>query len=81
MVTDLTGLPIANASLLDEATAASEAMTMFFNALNKQDNIEIYRLNGELLQRSTVAQVNGVQLASGFYIIRCADTATKIYVP
>ena len=40
MVTDLTGLPIANASLLDEATAAAEAMTMFFNALNKQDNIE-----------------------------------------
>lgn len=40
MVSDLTGLPIANASLLDEGTAASEAMTMFFNSLNKQDAVE-----------------------------------------
>jgi glycine dehydrogenase len=36
-ITELTGLELANASLLDEATAVAEAMTMLFNARSRND--------------------------------------------
>jgi glycine dehydrogenase len=42
LVTDLTGMEIANASLLDEGTAAAEAMTMAHSIKGKEDNNRIF---------------------------------------
>ncbi|MCR9287745.1 MAG: aminomethyl-transferring glycine dehydrogenase [Bacteroidetes bacterium] len=39
-VSDLTGFPIANASLLDEGTAAAEAMALFYAIKNKRNKGE-----------------------------------------
>src|SRR3984957_4496158 len=73
MVSDLTGLPLANASLLDEGTAAAEAMTMFFNLKNKDhdhittpkffvDNHVFAQTRDLLLTR---AQPVGIELVTG----------------
>ncbi len=39
VVSDFTSLPIANASLLDEATAGAEAMNMLFHHVNRTETI------------------------------------------
>ena len=50
VITDLTGMQITNASLLDEATAASEAMTMSYQCRSlekKKDNANTFLVSSE----------------------------------
>jgi len=72
VVAELTGLPIANASLLDESTAAAEAMSMFFHLLNKGNNIERGKLfvDKEMFPQTidvlkTRAQPLGIEIVIG----------------
>ncbi|HEX9251500.1 MAG TPA: glycine dehydrogenase (aminomethyl-transferring), partial [Ignavibacteriaceae bacterium] len=52
-ITDLTALPIANASLLDEATSAAEAMIMFFNNRKKDKaNSKKFFVSNEVLPQT-----------------------------
>ncbi|MDD5472321.1 MAG: aminomethyl-transferring glycine dehydrogenase, partial [Sideroxydans sp.] len=73
MVMDLTGMEIANASLLDEATAAAEAMTMLHGLRSREDaaagknsffvSHECYPQTIELLK--TRAKPLGIELVIG----------------
>ncbi|HEX7414634.1 MAG TPA: aminomethyl-transferring glycine dehydrogenase [Bacteroidia bacterium] len=62
MVMDLTAMPIANASLLDEATAAAEAMFMFHNnrSKNKQSAEKFFVSNTCFLQTIDVVKTRAV---------------------
>ena len=46
-----------------------------------QEKVEIFRLSGQLFQETTVAQINGTTLPSGFYVVCCTGESSKIYVP
>jgi len=73
VITDLTGLPIANSSLLDEGTAAAEAMLMLFNGRSrsqKKSNALSFFVSEELFPQTrdillTRAEPLGIQLVYG----------------
>ena len=71
MVMDLTGLEIANASLLDEATAAAEAMTMSY-ALKGKPGKEVFLVASECHPQTidvvkTRASVRGITVRVSSY--------------
>jgi glycine dehydrogenase len=81
MVTDLTGLQIANASLLDEGTAAAEAMAMCF-ALRKEPSNRAFFVSGSC-HRQTIAVVETRAQPLGIEVIvgdhDCWDFAIPVF--
>ncbi|MEG1555342.1 MAG: aminomethyl-transferring glycine dehydrogenase, partial [Bacteroidales bacterium] len=73
MVIDLTGMPMANASLLDEATAAGEMMLMFFNSRSRdaiKNNVCKYFVSEDVFAHTigvmqTNADPHGIELVIG----------------
>lgn len=69
MVMDLTGMDVANASLLDEATAAAEAMNMFYGSKKKEQGNKFFVSNGVYPQTIDVlvtrAEPVGIELVFG----------------
>lgn len=69
MIADLTGMEIANASLLDEATAAAEAMTMFFaNRKGAKKNADSFFVS-ELCHPQTIDVVLGRAKPLGIEVV------------
>jgi glycine cleavage system P protein (glycine dehydrogenase) len=83
MIIDLTGMEIANASLLDEATAAAEAMTMFFHTRSKEqekNNARKFFIAGDCFPQTidvlkTRANPLGIELIIGEAKTYVADSA------
>lgn len=67
MVSELTGLPVANASLLDEATAAAEAMTVCRRSTKNGDTFFVHHdVHPQILSvLQTRAEPVGVQVVVG----------------
>ncbi|WP_417290240.1 aminomethyl-transferring glycine dehydrogenase [Corallibacter sp.] len=73
MITDLTGMELANASLLDESTAAAEAMSLLFavrDRAQKKENVNKFFVSEDILPQTlsiltTRAIPIGIELVVG----------------
>lgn len=74
MVTDLTGLDIANASMLDEATAAAEAMTLVKRMSKSASNV-FYVADDVLPQTIEVVQTRAQTFGISVQVGKAADAA------
>ncbi|MGE5626135.1 MAG: aminomethyl-transferring glycine dehydrogenase [Bacillota bacterium] len=74
MVTDLTGLAIANASMLDEATAAAEAMTLV-KRMSKSDSNLFFVADDVLPQTVEVVQTRAKPLGITVKLGKAEDAA------
>jgi len=54
---------------------------LILEGFEQNDQIEIYRLNGQLVVANSADKLQGFALGSGFYIIRHSIAGTKLYVP
>ena len=93
MVTDMTGLEIANASLLDEATAAAEAMVLMYRSSKNGDQffvaddchpqtIDVLKTRAEPIGIQLIIdspnKFNFTDQAFG-YLIQCPTTDGKVF--
>jgi len=83
MICELTKMEIANASLLDEATAAAEAMTMLFNTRSKEkNNCHLFFIDNNTFPQiievvNTRAIPQGIKVICGDY--KTIDTSLPIF--
>lgn len=71
VVTELTGLPLTNCSLLDEATAGAEAVAMLYNTLPKSKKKATKVLVDERVWQSTIDVITTRSIPQGISVEVC----------
>ena len=74
-------------SLVDQATVIQFGIfidvenRLILEGFEPKDQLQIYRLNGQLIEDNCIENLQGYKLTSGFYIFKYAAESVKMYVP